>query len=254
MPGRVDGSGSIVAELPPLDRAYVIDFRLLSDRLAEIPDDANGVLKLFDGRRTLAEVLAEADRQGLAAGAVLAKLWAEEIIQPASSPAQAGAALGQGSPRGAPGGAAETDRAEWFECPADPEPARQFAVEESPAEAAGRADGGETSAPRIVRFPAKRKEPEAAAAGAPASDVEGAAASARPLHRQLAPPGRRRMTLQRPFRRPPSSGKGARGRSAAALLVAALLAAVSIWRWAATTRPPPPTSSSPAPASHPRGR
>src|SRR5512138_2189401 len=83
MAGRVEEREGVAAELPPLDRAYHIDFRLLSDRLAEIPDEVNAILKLFDGRRTLAEVLAEAERGGVAAAKVLARLWSEEIIRAA---------------------------------------------------------------------------------------------------------------------------------------------------------------------------
>ena len=47
---RVDGASP--ARLPPLDTIFEVDYRLLAERLADIPDEVNGILRLFDGVRT----------------------------------------------------------------------------------------------------------------------------------------------------------------------------------------------------------
>ena len=224
MQGRVHEPGSTATELPPLDRAYEIDFRLLSDRLAEIPDDVNGVLRLFDGRRTLAQVLAEADRQGLGAVEIVAKLWSEEIIRPALHPAPASAHSapeGDRAPEAAPAGDPEPPQeAEWFRSPAEAEPPRAAAT-------SGAAPGGEAP-PRIVRFPAKRKE---APVAAPAP-----VAPPRTL-RVPAPAARRGASPQRRAVGRKAAANGARRRSAAALVVAATLAGVVLWRMVAGRAP-----------------
>ena len=58
---RIDEWGRIVEQLPALDRVFGIDYPILGERLAEIPDDVNTLLRLFDGRRTLEAVIEEAD-------------------------------------------------------------------------------------------------------------------------------------------------------------------------------------------------
>ena len=256
MGGRVEDREGVAAELPPLDRAYHIDFRLLSDRLAEIPDEVNGILKLFDGRRTLAEVLAEAERSGVAAATVLARLWSEEIIRPAPATSASPGAPQEGGPTPqAPvldpheGGAAEAAPAEWFTGP-DAEPPREARdAAGPPLPAPPPSSDGASGAPRIVRFPARAKPPR------PASYEPTAA---RPLPAAL--------VVRRPVRpvrvvrrRAPAVAMGRRS-ATALLLAASLLAAVAIWRVVASRAPDPgesgsrPTSSTaaPGPPAQPR--
>ncbi|MCM2334194.1 MAG: response regulator, partial [Anaeromyxobacteraceae bacterium] len=83
---RIDEWGRIVEQLPALDRAFEIDYALLADRLAEIPDDVNALLRLFDGRRTLDQIIEEADYDDLAAAGVVSKLFFEGIIKEAPTP------------------------------------------------------------------------------------------------------------------------------------------------------------------------
>jgi DNA-binding response OmpR family regulator len=85
---RIDEWGRIVEQLPALDKVFEIDYALLGDRLAEIPDDVNALLKLFDGRRTLDQVIEEADYDDLAAAGVISKLYFEGIIKEIPAPAQ----------------------------------------------------------------------------------------------------------------------------------------------------------------------
>ncbi len=82
---RIDEWGRIVEQLPALDKVFEIDYALLADRLAEIPDDVNALLKLFDGRRTLDQVIEEADYDDLAAAGVISKLYFEGIIKEVAS-------------------------------------------------------------------------------------------------------------------------------------------------------------------------
>jgi hypothetical protein len=228
MPGRVEEWRSVADELPPLDRAYQIDFRLLADRLAEIPDDVNRILRLLDGRRTLAQVLEEADHDALTAARTLARLWSEEIIRPApSAPAPRGAAR---EPPSAVDGSAPPARpgtpepAEWFSGPVDagvaPEPsASRGASEALPADSPHRGD----PPPRIVRFPRRTGS---------AVFPEGEVTTTRLLHLMAkAEAGRQMMALERDSARRAAAAAATRRRSLAALLLAGcLLAAFALWK------------------------
>jgi CheY-like chemotaxis protein len=154
---RLDEWGRVVEGLPPLDRSYQIDYRLLSDRLAEIPDDVNGLLKLVDGRRTLEEVIEAAPGgDDLAAATVLSKLYFEGIIAPAP-PAGARAALEPARPR--TGATPSPERVDWFAGPVGAETApRAFptAPEDAP--------------PRIVRFPGKPRPSAEVATPVPSAE------------------------------------------------------------------------------------
>jgi DNA-binding response OmpR family regulator len=81
---RIDEWGRIIEQLPSLDKVFEIEYPLLADRLAEIPDDVNALLRLFDGRRTLDQVIEVADYDDLAAAGVLSKLFFEGIIREAT--------------------------------------------------------------------------------------------------------------------------------------------------------------------------
>jgi CheY-like chemotaxis protein len=84
---RIDEWGRIVEQLPALDKVFEIDYALLAERLAEIPDDVNALLRLFDGRRTLDQVIEAADYDDLAAAGVISKLYFEGIIKEVVAPA-----------------------------------------------------------------------------------------------------------------------------------------------------------------------
>lgn len=77
---RVDEWGRLLEQLPPLDRAFEIDYGELVERLAEIPDEINGILRLFDGRRTLLDVVDESDFGDLEALEIASKLFFEGLI------------------------------------------------------------------------------------------------------------------------------------------------------------------------------
>jgi CheY-like chemotaxis protein len=82
---RVDEWGRLCEQLPPLDSLFEVDYRELADRLAEIPDEINGILRLFDGRRTLMQVVDDCDFSDLEALNVISKLYFEGLIYDATT-------------------------------------------------------------------------------------------------------------------------------------------------------------------------
>ncbi len=77
---RVDEWTRVVETLPPLDAVFVVDYHLLADRLADIPDEVNGILRLFDGRRTLGQVVEDSDFPEIAAATVIGKLLGDRLV------------------------------------------------------------------------------------------------------------------------------------------------------------------------------
>ncbi|MDP2339605.1 MAG: DUF4388 domain-containing protein [Deltaproteobacteria bacterium] len=77
---RVDEWGRLIEQLPPLDHIFEIDFNELVERLAEIPDEINLLLRLFDGRRTMLGVVDETDFGDLEALEIASKLYFEGLI------------------------------------------------------------------------------------------------------------------------------------------------------------------------------
>ncbi len=78
---RLDEWGRMLEQLPPLETIFEIDYHQLADRLAEIPDEVNGLLRLFDGKRTLARVVDDSDFEDLAALGIISKLYFEGLIR-----------------------------------------------------------------------------------------------------------------------------------------------------------------------------
>jgi CheY-like chemotaxis protein len=81
---RVDEWGRLSEQLPPLNSIFEVDYRELAERLAELPDEINGILRLFDGRRNLMEVVDDSDFADLEALTVISKLYFEGLIYDAS--------------------------------------------------------------------------------------------------------------------------------------------------------------------------
>jgi CheY-like chemotaxis protein len=173
---RIDEWGRIVEQLPALDKAFEIDYALLADRLAEIPDDVNALLRLFDGRRTLEQVIEGADYDDLAAAGVLSKLYFEGIIKEVPAPAgdqllltpvpgepaaigHATAGSGRGrtpAPPPPPEATPEPEGVDWFAGPVPAlEPPASAARHASAVEPAGAAPGGHS---KVVPFPQRRRE------------------------------------------------------------------------------------------------
>ena len=82
---RLDEWGRMLEQLPPLETVFEIDYHQLAERLAEIPDEVNGLLRLFDGKRTLSQVVDDSDFEDLAALGIISKLYFEGLIREAGS-------------------------------------------------------------------------------------------------------------------------------------------------------------------------
>ncbi|MDP1825727.1 MAG: response regulator [Archangium sp.] len=83
---RLDEWGRMLEQLPPLETIFELDYSQLSDRLAEIPDEVNGLLRLFDGRRNLSRVVDDSDFEDLAALGIISKLYFEGLIKEVGAP------------------------------------------------------------------------------------------------------------------------------------------------------------------------
>lgn len=82
---RADDWGRLVEQLPPLHSVLEIDHGKLVDRLSEIPDELNGILRLLDGRRPLIDVVDESPFEDLSTLSTLSKLYFEGLLVPAST-------------------------------------------------------------------------------------------------------------------------------------------------------------------------
>ncbi len=86
---RLDEWGRMLEQLPPLETVFEIDYHQLAERLSEIPDEVNGLLRLFDGKRSLARVVDDSDFEDLAALGIISKLYFEGLIRElGSAPAE----------------------------------------------------------------------------------------------------------------------------------------------------------------------
>jgi len=81
---RVDEWGRLLEQLPALDTVFEVDYRELAERLGEIPDEVNGILRLFDGRRTLLQVVDDSDFGDLESLEIISKLFFEGLVYDAA--------------------------------------------------------------------------------------------------------------------------------------------------------------------------
>lgn len=79
---RLDEWQRLTEQLPPLHDVYEVDTRELASRLGEIPDEVNQILRAFDGKRSLLQVVDESGFDDLSALATLSKLFFEGLIVP----------------------------------------------------------------------------------------------------------------------------------------------------------------------------
>ena len=77
---RVDEWGRLLEQSPPLETVFEIDRDQLVERLSEIPDELNGILKLLDGRRTLLQVIDESPFEDLSTLSTITKLFFEGLL------------------------------------------------------------------------------------------------------------------------------------------------------------------------------
>lgn len=84
---RADEWGRLVEQIPPLSQIFEVDHERLVDRLNEIPDELNGILRLFDGQRTLMDVIDASPFEDLSTMLTLSKLYFEGLLVPTTDAA-----------------------------------------------------------------------------------------------------------------------------------------------------------------------
>ncbi|HEY3236875.1 MAG TPA: DUF4388 domain-containing protein [Polyangiaceae bacterium] len=77
---RVDEWGRLLEQLPPLRRVFEVDHEQLVERLNEIPDELNAILRLFDGKRQLMDVVDESPFDDLSTLSTVSKLFFEGLL------------------------------------------------------------------------------------------------------------------------------------------------------------------------------
>lgn len=83
---RVDEWGRLTEQLPSLKTVFDVDHARLLEKLNEIPDELNGVLKLIDGRKSLQEVVDSSPFDDLSTMTTISKLYFEGLIVPRDGP------------------------------------------------------------------------------------------------------------------------------------------------------------------------
>jgi DNA-binding response OmpR family regulator len=82
---RVDEWGRLLEALPALSTVFEVDSAELLERLNEIPDELNSILRLFDGKRTLMQVVDESPFEDLSTLSTISKLYFEGLLVPAAA-------------------------------------------------------------------------------------------------------------------------------------------------------------------------
>lgn len=83
---RLDEWGRLLEQLPPLETIFEVDHEQLVDRLNEIPDELNGILRLFGGRSTLMDVIDNSPFEDLSTLSTITKLYFEGLLVPREEP------------------------------------------------------------------------------------------------------------------------------------------------------------------------
>jgi len=77
---RLDEWSRLFEQLPPLTHRFEVDTIELAARLGDVPDDNNRILRLFDGKRTLLEVIDASDVGDLECLQAISRLYFEELL------------------------------------------------------------------------------------------------------------------------------------------------------------------------------
>ena len=176
---RLDERGRLLEQLPPLASVFELDYTALAAKLAKIPDEVNGVLRLFDGHRSLGDVIEDSPFEDLPSLTLLGKLYFEgllkelsagapsapapaEVARWATAAAPAAPAPAAAIPNPLPASGLGAEPASWFGAPEESPLAAQIAQRELPAAEAPPA-APPLEAPRsrvplaIVHYPSERR-------------------------------------------------------------------------------------------------
>ncbi len=86
---RIDEWGRLAEQLPSSTVVFTVDAQALLQRLAEIPDDLNPILRLFDGERSLMAVIDDSPFDDLSSLSVISKLYFEGVLRKVEVPPRA---------------------------------------------------------------------------------------------------------------------------------------------------------------------
>jgi CheY-like chemotaxis protein len=78
---RLDEWTRLLEAMPPMDTTFEVDYHLLAEKLADLPDEVNGILRLFDGRRSLGQVIEDCDFPDLEALTIIGKLYGDRLVR-----------------------------------------------------------------------------------------------------------------------------------------------------------------------------
>ena len=79
---RVDEWTRLLEQLPPLETVLDVDPEQIAERLHEIPDEVNKILRLFDGGRAIKSVIDDSPFEDLSTLGTISKLYFEGILIP----------------------------------------------------------------------------------------------------------------------------------------------------------------------------
>jgi CheY-like chemotaxis protein len=77
---RLDEWGRLLEQLPDLNSVFEVNDAQLLERLAEIPDEINGILRLFDGQHSLMQVVDACNEDDLETLTAISKLYFEGLV------------------------------------------------------------------------------------------------------------------------------------------------------------------------------
>jgi len=77
---RLDEWGRLLEQLPDLNSVFEVNDEQLLERLAEIPDEINGILRLFDGQHSLMQVVDACNEDDLETLTAISKLYFEGLV------------------------------------------------------------------------------------------------------------------------------------------------------------------------------
>ncbi len=98
---RVDEWGRLAEQLPSSTAVFDVNSDLLLERLPEIPDELNGIIRLLDGTRSLMAVIDESPFEDLSTLEVISKLYFEGLlVQAADATDAAGSVIPGTVPEG----------------------------------------------------------------------------------------------------------------------------------------------------------
>ncbi|HRI66309.1 MAG TPA: response regulator [Polyangium sp.] len=83
---RMDEWGRLCESLPSLHTVFEVNAEILVERLNEIPDELNGILRLFDGKRNLMAVVDASPFEDLSTLSTISKLYFEGLLLPSEPP------------------------------------------------------------------------------------------------------------------------------------------------------------------------